>query len=37
MLFGKMGENSFSFDIHSPLSSVIGMAIAMSSFTHSSW
>jgi hypothetical protein len=35
MIFGKIKENSFSFDIHYPQSPVIDMTIAMSSFAHS--
>lgn len=37
MLLGKMEENEYSFDIHYPLSPVLGMAIALSSFVHKTW
>lgn len=37
MLLGKMDKDRFSFDIHYPLSPNIAMAVAISSFTFSSW
>jgi hypothetical protein len=32
MIFGKVGENTFSMDVYHPLSPCIGFGIAMSSF-----
>jgi hypothetical protein len=37
MLFGKLDQNEFSFDIHYPLNPAVGMAVAISSFVQKSW